>query len=72
MRITNKIMQNNTLTNININKNLQNKLSHQMSTQKLLTRPSDDPVVAIGDIHNLLHHSQQDRSREKVSIAFLF
>ncbi|MCR5032484.1 MAG: hypothetical protein K6A92_06455 [Lachnospiraceae bacterium] len=47
MRITNKIMQNNTLTNININKNLQNKLSHQMSTQKLLTRPSDDPVVAI-------------------------
>lgn len=47
MRITNKIMQNNSLYNINNNKILQDKLSTQMSTQKVLTRPSDDPVVAI-------------------------
>lgn len=47
MRITNKIMQNNSLYNINNNKVLQDKLSTQMSTQKVLTRPSDDPVVAI-------------------------
>lgn len=47
MRMTNKIMQNNSLYNINQNKILQDKLSTQMSTNKKLTRPSDDPVVAI-------------------------
>lgn len=47
MRITNKIMQNNNLTNINSNKVLQDKLSTQMSTQKKINKPSDDPVVAI-------------------------
>lgn len=47
MRITNKIMQNNSLYNINNNKILQDRLSTQMSTQKAITRPSDDPVVAI-------------------------
>lgn len=47
MRMTNKIMQNNSLYNINNNKVLQDKLSTQMSTQKKITRPSDDPVIAI-------------------------
>lgn len=47
MRITNKIMQRNNLANINTNKMYQDKLSTQMSTQKKINRPSDDPVVAI-------------------------
>lgn len=47
MRMTNKIMQNNSLYNINNNKVLQDKLSTQMSTQKKITRPSDDPVIAV-------------------------
>ncbi len=47
MRITNKIMQNNSLNNINTNKILADKLNTQMSTQKKVNRPSDDPVVAI-------------------------
>lgn len=47
MRITNKIMQNNNLSNINTNKVMQDKLSTQMSTQKKISKPSDDPVVAI-------------------------
>ncbi len=47
MRITNKIIQNNNLNNINTNKIYQDKLSTQMSTQKKINRPSDDPVVAI-------------------------
>ena len=47
MRITNKIMQNNSLYNINNNKILQDKLSTQMSTQKAITRPADDPVGAV-------------------------
>ena len=47
MRITNRIMQRNNLSNINTNKIYQDKLSTQMSTQKKINRPSDDPVVAI-------------------------
>ncbi len=47
MRMTNKIMQNNSLYNINNNKILQDKLSTMMSTEKKITRPSDDPVIAI-------------------------
>ncbi len=47
MRITNKIMQRNNLSNINTNKIYQDTLSTQMSTQKKINRPSDDPVVAI-------------------------
>ena len=47
MRITNSIMQNNTLYNINNNKVAEDKLSSQMSTGKKVSKPSDDPVVAI-------------------------
>lgn len=47
MRITNKIMQRNNLSNINTNKMYQDRLSTQMSTQKKINRPSEDPVVAI-------------------------
>lgn len=47
MRVTNKIMQNNTLYNINQNKVYQDKLNTQMTTRKKVTKPSDDPVVAI-------------------------
>lgn len=47
MRITNKIIQNNNLTNINYNKVMQDKLSTQMTTRKKINRPSEDPVVAI-------------------------
>jgi len=47
MRITNKIVQRNNLSNINTNKIYQDRLSTQMSTQKKVNRPSDDPIVAI-------------------------
>jgi len=47
MRITNKIIRNNSLSNINTNKTYSDKLNTQMSTQKKISRPSDDPVIAI-------------------------
>lgn len=47
MRITNKIMRNNSLYNINQNKLLEDQLSNQMTNQSKIVRPSDDPVVAI-------------------------
>lgn len=47
MRITSKMMQNTSLRNLNINKLRKEKLTNQMSTGKKITRPSDDPVIAI-------------------------
>lgn len=47
MRMTNKIMRNNSLYNINQNKILEDRLSNSMTNQSKITRPSDDPVVAI-------------------------
>lgn len=47
MRMTNKIMRNNSIYNINQNKILQDQLTNQMTNQSKIVRPSDDPVVAI-------------------------
>ena len=47
MRITNKVMQNNVMSNINKNKMLQDSLNTQLSTGKKIQKPSEDPVVAI-------------------------
>ncbi|MBR1693430.1 MAG: flagellar hook-associated protein FlgL [Lachnospiraceae bacterium] len=47
MRITNKIMQNNSLTNLNRNKVYADQLTTQLSSKKKITRPSDDPIIAI-------------------------
>lgn len=47
MRITTKMMQSTSLNNLNTNKALQEKLTTQLSTMKKITRPSDDPVIAI-------------------------
>ena len=47
MSITNKIMQNNSLYNINNNKVTEDQLNTMMSTGKKINRPSDDPVIAI-------------------------
>ncbi|MCR5674558.1 MAG: hypothetical protein K6G16_02500 [Lachnospiraceae bacterium] len=47
MRITNKIMQNNQMYNINQNKIKEDKYATQMATNKKINRASEDPVVAI-------------------------
>ncbi len=47
MRITNKIMQNNSLSNINMAKVYEDSLSSQVSSGKQIVRPSDDPIIAI-------------------------
>lgn len=47
MRVTNKMMTNNALYNINNNKTLMDKLENQYSSGKKITRPSDDPIVAV-------------------------
>ena len=47
MRITNRMMINNNMANIQVNKNNINDKENQLSTQKKINKPSDDPVVAI-------------------------
>lgn len=47
MRITNKIISNNAVTNINNNKVYENDINNQLATGSKINRPSDDPVIAI-------------------------
>lgn len=65
MRITNKIIQNNSLTNINTNKTLQDKLSTMISTEKKITRPSDDPIIALRSLRLRTSVNQTDQYKSK-------
>ena len=47
MRITNNMMMRNTSYNINGNKVNVDAMNNQMTSQKKIQRPSEDPVVAI-------------------------
>lgn len=47
MRITNQMMVNNSLANVAINKEQMSTLDTQLSTQKKISRPSEDPIIAI-------------------------
>ncbi len=47
MRITNTMMMNNTLRNVGKSKSNLADLENQMSSEKKITRPSDDPIIAI-------------------------
>ena len=46
MRVTNSMMRNNSLLNMQKNKNAYNKYLMQYNTQKKIQRPSDDPTIA--------------------------
>ena len=47
MRITNGILINNSLSNINNNKTTLDTLNTQLASEKKIQRPSDDPIIAI-------------------------
>ncbi|MBQ4283172.1 MAG: flagellar hook-associated protein FlgL [Lachnospira sp.] len=47
MRITNQMMINSTMANVQINKNQLNTMDNQLSTQKKISKPSEDPIIAI-------------------------
>ena len=47
MRVTNNMITSNTKSNMNANKVLVDKYNTQMTTQKKIERPSEDPVIAI-------------------------
>lgn len=47
MRITNQMMINSTMSNIQVNKIQLNRMDSQLSTEKKISKPSDDPIIAI-------------------------
>lgn len=47
MRVTNSMIVKRTKTNINANRAQVDYTNNQMSTQKKITKPSDDPIIAI-------------------------
>ena len=65
MRVTTKVIQGNSIANINTNKVLQDKLNNQMATEKKIVRPSDDPVVAIRALRLRTNVSQVTQYYEK-------
>lgn len=65
MRITNNMMLNNTTANINGNKINVNALNLQMSSQKKIQRPSENPIVAIRALRLRSTLSQIDQYYEK-------
>lgn len=65
MRITNNMMINNTSANINGNKINVNALNLQMSSQKKIQRPSENPVIAIRSLRLRSTLSQINQYYEK-------
>ncbi len=47
MRITNRMMINSTMANVQINKRQLNNWDNQLATEKKISKPSDDPIIAI-------------------------
>ena len=65
MRITNKIIQNNSLNNINVNKTLEDQLSTMLSSNKKIVRPSDDPIIALRSLRLRTSVNQVTQYMEK-------
>lgn len=65
MRVTNNMMINNTTKNINGNKASQTYLNNQMTTQKKILRPSENPIIAIRALRLRSTLSQLNQYYEK-------
>lgn len=65
MRVTNSMMMNTSRSNINANKLNMDKLNTQMSTQKKISKPSDDPIVAVRSLRLRSNISELNQYYEK-------
>lgn len=64
MRITNNMIMGNTKTNINSTKVLVDKYNTQMTTQKKISKASDDPVIAIRSLRLSTSLSHLDQYKD--------
>lgn len=65
MRITNKMMTNNMMNNINKNKFNMTTLEEQYSSGKKIQRPSDDPIIAVRALKLRTNLSEMSQYYEK-------
>ncbi|MEE3481908.1 MAG: hypothetical protein VZQ80_07965, partial [Lachnospiraceae bacterium] len=65
LRVTNHIIMNNANTNINATKVAVDKRNTQMTTQKKINRPSEDPVVAVRGLRLQTSLNKIDQYYEK-------
>ena len=65
MRITNKMMTNNVMSNINKNKNKVNDLENKYTTGKKIQKPSDDPIIAVRALKLRSNISELEQYKEK-------
>lgn len=65
MRITNGMMINTSISNINSNKTYMDKLGTQIETTKKIQRPSDDPIAAIRALRLRSMESEIDQYLKK-------
>lgn len=74
MRITNTMITNNTKANINSNKLLVDKYNTQMTTQKKISKASEDPVIAIRSLRlstTLSHINQYVENNIPDAVAWM-
>ncbi len=65
MRITNKMMTNNLMSNINKNKFNMTKLEEQYASGKKIQKPSDDPIIAVRALKLRTNLSEMNQYYEK-------
>ncbi len=65
MRITNKMMTNNMLHNINTNKNNMTNLENKYASGMAIQKPSDDPIVAVRALKLRTNLSELNQYYEK-------
>ena len=74
MRVTQSMLSNNVLRHLSKSYSKLGKLQDQLSTQKKITRPSDDPVVAmlgLGYRKDLNRVQQYNRNIGEIKIGWI-
>ena len=69
MRVTQSMLTNNLLRNLNTNYNNMSKLQEQINSGSLLTRPSDDPVVAVKGMQNRVQVDRVEQYQRNINDA---
>lgn len=70
MRVTQSMLSNNMLRNLNTNYSKLSKLQEQINSGSVLTRPSDDPVIAIKGMQNRIQVDQVEQYERNLNEAY--
>jgi flagellar hook-associated protein 3 FlgL len=70
MRVTQSMLTNNLLRNLNTNYGEMAKLQEQIQSGSVLTRPSDDPVVAVKGMQNRIQVDRVEQYQRNIGDAY--